>query len=130
MSKYKQFFFYLLFGCLTTAVNVAAYYLCYNILQIENTVSVVIAWILSVAFAYITNKLFVFESSSFEKTTMKHEVLSFVGCRALTGLFDVAIMYVAVDVLSGNSLLWKLFSNVIVIILNYIASKIFIFRKK
>lgn len=130
MKNYKQVFLYLVFGVLTTAVNVAVYYLCYNIAHIENVVSVIIAWVLSVAFAYITNKLFVFESRSFEKSVFIPEVLSFVSCRTLTGILDVAIMYVAVDALSGNSLVWKVLSNIIVIILNFIASKILIFKKK
>ena len=130
MKNYKQVFLYLVFGVLTTAVNVAVYYLCYNIAHIENVVSVIIAWVLSVAFAYITNKLFVFESRSFEKSVFIPEVLSFVSCRTLTGILDVAIMYVAVDALSGNSLVWKVLSNIIVIILNFIASNILIFKKK
>ena len=58
------------------------------------------------------------------------EIISFVSCRALTGVLDVAIMFVAVDLLSGNSLLWKIVSNIIVILLNFIASKILIFKKK
>lgn len=130
MKNYKQVFLYVVFGVLTTAVNVAVYYLCYNIAHIENVISVIIAWVLSVAFAYITNKLFVFESRSFEKSVFIPEVLSFVSCRTLTGILDVAIMYVAVDALSGNSLVWKVLSNIIVIILNFIASKILIFKKK
>lgn len=130
MKNYKSIVLYLIFGALTTLVNVAVYYLCYNIAQIGNVASVIIAWVLSVAFAYITNKLFVFESRSFEKSVFIPEVLSFVGCRVLTGALDVAIMYIAVDLLSGNSLIWKVLSNIIVIILNFIASKILIFKKK
>ncbi len=130
MKKYKEVFSYLIFGALTTLVNVVVYYLCYNVAHIGNVISVIIAWILSVVFAYITNKLFVFESRSFARDVFIPEVVSFVGCRALTGVLDVAIMFVAVDLLSGNSLFWKVMSNIIVIILNFLASKILIFKKK
>ena len=130
MEKYKEVFSYLVFGALTTAINVITYHLCYNIAHIVNVISVIIAWIISVAFAYITNKLFVFESHSFEKSVLIPEVLSFVGCRALTGVLDVAIMFVAVDMLNGNSLFWKIISNIIVILLNFIVSKILIFKRK
>ncbi len=130
MKECKQVFSYLIFGALTTLVNVAVYYLCYNVANVPNILSVIIAWILSVAFAYITNKFFVFESRSFERGTLIHEGLSFVGCRVLTGVIDVVIMYVAVDMLSGNSLFWKLISNIIVILLNFIVSKILIFKNR
>ena len=90
--------------------------------------SVIIAWFIAVAFAYVTNKLFVFESKVFEKRALLKEILSFYSCRILTGLFDVAIMYLAVDVMSGNSTIWKIISNLVVIALNYVASRMFIFK--
>lgn len=100
------------------------------LIGIPNVPSTIIAWVLAVAFAFITNKLWVFESRSFDGMTLKHEIPTFLGARIGTGLLDVGIMYLAVDVMNWNSTVWKLISNVIVIILNYIASKLVIFRMK
>ena len=128
--KYRSLLLYAVFGALTTLVNMAAYWLCFDVLGISNVPSVVIAWILAVSFAFITNKLWVFESKSFDARTLRHEIPAFFGARLLTGLLDVLIMYTAVDALKGNAMVWKLVSNIIVIILNYIASKLVIFKKK
>ena len=127
--KYKSLIMYAIFGGLTTLVNIASYYLLYNIIGIPNVPSTIFAWLLAVIFAFITNKLWVFDSKSFDKETLKHEILSFFGCRAFTGLLDVGVMYLTVDVLHWNSTLWKLLSNILVIVINYIASKLIIFKK-
>ena len=127
-TKYKSLIMYVVFGGLTTVVNMGAYYLSYNIAHIPNVPSTVIAWVLAVLFAFITNKLWVFDSKSFDKKTLLHEVPRFFGCRLATGVLDVVIMYLAVDVMHWNATLWKLISNVIVIILNYIASRLVIFK--
>ncbi len=126
--KYRAFIMYAFFGILTTLVNMAVYYLSFTLLGIPNIPSVIIAWFLAVSFAFITNKLWVFDSRSFSKKALKHEIPSFFSARILTGLLDVGIMYLAVDVMNWNSMVWKLISNAIVIIINYIASKLFVFR--
>ena len=129
IKKYKSLILYAVFGGLTTLVNMAAYWLCYEVLGIPNTVSTCIAWFLAVCFAFITNKLWVFDSKSFDAKTLKHEIPTFFGARIATCLLDVAIMYLAVDVMHWTPIVWKLISNVIVIVLNYIASKLLIFKK-
>ena len=129
LKKYKEVIFYLFFGGVTTLVNIVCYSLLYYIAGISNTVSNVIAWVVSVLVAYVTNKLFVFENKGIAFPAILVEIASFFGCRVLTGVMDVGIMYLFVDVLLLNALLMKIISNVLVIILNYIASKFFIFRK-
>ena len=129
LEKYRMMILYVVFGAMATFVNMAAYYLCFNILGIPNVPSVIIAWVAAVIFAFFTNKLWVFESKSFAPEVLKHEIPTFFGARLLTGLLDVVIMYLAVDVLHWNATVWKLISNVIVIVLNYIASKLIIFRR-
>ena len=121
---------YGIFGVLTTIVNLAVYNLCYYKAGINNTVSNVIAWILAVAFAYITNKLWVFESKSWKMSVLRREVTAFVSCRLATGIMDILIMYICVDILGWHAMLMKLASNVLVIILNYIFSKLIIFKKR
>ena len=128
--KYQDMILYVFFGALATLVNTASYYLCYNVLGIPNVPSVLIAWLLAVIFAFFTNKLWVFKSKSFAPEILKHEIPTFFGARALTGLMDLGIMYLTVDVLHWNATLWKLISNILVIILNYVASKLVIFKKK
>ena len=129
LVKYKSLILYAVFGALTTLVNIAAYYVCYNMLGIPNVPSDIIAWVLAVSFAFITNKLWVFDSKSFSGKTLRRELPAFLGARIATGLLDVAIMYLAVDVLHLNATVWKLISNAVVIILNYVASKLVIFKK-
>ena len=128
--KYKEQILYVFFGGLTTIINWGAYALCYNVLGVSNVPSVIIAWILGVAFAFVTNKIWVFESRSFDTKTVLRELWTFVAARLATGLLDLGIMYLAVDVLGGNGNVWKLISNVVVIILNYVFSKLIVFRKQ
>ena len=130
LEKYRGLILYAVFGALTTAINIAAYALCYRVLHIPNVPSNVIAWILAVLFAFVTNKLYVFESKSLERGTVARELASFVGARLATGLLDLAVMFVGVDLLHGPDLVFKVGSNVIVIILNYVLSKLIVFRKK
>ena len=129
LSKYKNVFYYVFFGVCTTIVNVVTYYCCFNIATMTNVTATVIAWILAVLFAYITNKLWVFESRSFNKDVLIKEIPAFFGCRLATGVLDVVIMYVAVDIVNSNGTVWKIISNVLVIIINYVASKLVIFKK-
>lgn len=129
-SKYKSLILYAAFGALTTLVNMAVYHLCYSVAGLPNVPSTVLAWVLAVSVAFITNKLWVFDSPSFDRSTLLREVPAFFGARLLTGLLDVAIMFVAVDALHRPATAWKLISNVIVIVLNYVASKLVIFKKE
>lgn len=128
--KYRDIITYIFFGVCTTAINISSYQLFYFIFGIANVPSTIIAWILAVLFAYITNKLFVFHSKSFAYKVLVREVVNFFAYRILTGLLDVAIMYISVDIMNWNALIWKVISNVLVIIINYIASNLVIFKKQ
>lgn len=130
MKKHRSFIAYGVFGVLTTLVNIVVYNLCYNGIGMSNTLSNVIAWILAVAFAYITNKIWVFESKSWEWSVLKKEVVAFISCRLATGIMDLVIMYICVDVMNWHAMLMKICSNVLVIILNYVFSKLIIFKKR
>ncbi len=129
IEKYRGFIAYLFFGVFTTLVNMVTYQICYHSFKIPNVASTLIAWLLAVLFAFITNKMFVFDSKSWTIAVLKHEIPSFLGCRLLTGILDVVIMFVTVDMMGLNAMLWKLLSNVLVILLNYVASKLVIFKK-
>ena len=121
---------YVIFGVLTTLVNIAVYYLCAVISDIPTVPSTVIAWVAAVLFAYITNRKWVFESKVTGSRAVLIEMGLFFLFRLATGVLDVLIMYITVDVLGLNEMVMKILSNIIVIILNYIFSKLIVFRKK
>ena len=128
----KEVIMYLIFGVLTTIVSLAVYYvLIFTLLNPENAIQLQIAniasWIAGVAFAYVTNRKFVFESK--EKNKFK-ELSKFVASRFTTLILDMLIMFVGVTCLHGNDKIIKLISQVLVIIGNYVFSKIFVFKKK
>lgn len=130
--KYKEIINYLIVGVLTTVVSLIVYYACVlTILNPENPIELqianVLSWIISVAFAYITNRKFVFESKS-EK--ILKEITSFVSSRVLTLLLDMLIMFIMVTLMGVNDKISKLFAQIVVIILNYVFSKIFVFKNK
>ncbi len=130
INKYWDVLSYLFFGGLTTVVNYLVYLPCYNLLGLSAAVSNVIAWVVAVAFAYLTNKPFVFKSHDWSWETVGPELAKFVGCRVGSGLLETAIIFLAVDCLHGSGNLWKLVTSVLVVILNYVGSKLLVFRKK
>ena len=129
VEKYWDILSYLFFGVLTTVVNYVVYLPCYNTLGLSAVVSNGIAWAVAVAFAYLTNKPFVFKSNDWSAKTVIPELSKFVGCRVGSGLAESLILLVAVDLLGWNGNLWKLLTNVLVVILNYIGSKLLVFKK-
>lgn len=130
VEKYWDILAYLFFGVLTTVVNYVVYLPCYNLLNMSAVVSNAIAWVVAVAFAYLTNKPFVFKSHDWSAKTVVPELTKFVGCRIGSGLAETLILLVAVDLMHWNGNIWKLLTSVLVVILNYIGSKLLVFRKK
>lgn len=130
LQKYYDILVYLVFGVLTTVVNYLVYLPCYNLLGLPAVVSNVIAWVVAVAFAYVTNKPFVFRSHDWSAKTVIPELSKFVGTRVASGGLESAIIWVTVDVLGWNGNIWKLATSVLVVVLNYVGSKLLVFRKK
>ena len=126
--KFKEPILYVIFGGLTTLINIAVFWACDKI-GLSTAVSTVLAWLLSVVFAFVTNKIYVFESKTAKSGVVIKEAVQFFNCRLATGLLYLGIMLLLVDVLHFNGLLIKILSNILVIILNYIFSKLFIFKK-
>lgn len=120
---------YLFFGVLTTVVNYVVYLPVYNILGLSAAVSNVIAWAAAVAFAYVTNKPFVFKSHDWSLKTVVPELAKFVGCRLASGGAETLILLLTVDILGWNGNVWKLIVSVLVVILNYFGSKLLVFKK-
>lgn len=129
--QHEEIFNYIIVGGLTTVVSLAAYYISVltfldpNVgwqLQIANLFS----WVCAVAFAYVTNRIFVFKSK--EKNKFK-EITSFVSSRVMTLLLDMGIMGLFVTILHFNDKTMKLVVQVVVTVLNYVLSKLFVFKK-
>ena len=128
--KYYDILAYLVFGVLTTVVNYLVYLRCYNLLGMKAVVSNVIAWAVAVAFAYLTNKPFVFRSHDWSAQTVIPEFTKFVGCRVASGAMESVIIFLTVDLFGWNGNVWKLLTSVLVVILNYIGSKLLVFRNR
>jgi len=130
-KKYEEIINYLIVGVLTTIVSLFSYYfLVLTILDpnngIELQIANVISWVLSVLFAYITNRKYVFKSKN---TNIKKELITFCGSRVLTLLLDMGIMFFFVTLLKGNDKIFKIVSQVLIVIGNYIISKLLVFKK-
>ena len=129
VQKHRDILSYLFFGGLTTVVNYLVYLPCYNLLNLSAAASNAIAWAVAVAFAYLTNKPFVFRSHDWSMKTVIPELTKFVTCRIGSGLLETGILFLCVDLLAWNGNVWKLITSVLVVILNYIASKLLVFKK-
>ena len=129
LVKYWDIVTYLVFGVLTTAVNYLVYLPVYNLLGISAALSNMIAWAAAVTFAYLTNKPFVFKSHDWSLKTVIPELTKFVGCRVASGAAETVILFFTVDLLGWNGNVWKLLTSVLVVVLNYFASKFLVFKK-
>lgn len=130
--KYKEIINYLIVGGLTTVVSLGSYYLCVLTFLDPNTalelqIANIISWICAVTFAYFANRKFVFESKNENKLK---EAGSFYMSRVATLLMDMGIMFVLVTLLNFNDKIAKLVVQVVVTVLNYVFSKLFVFNKK
>ncbi len=130
-KKYKEIINYLIVGVLTTVISLLVYYICvYTFLnpnnKLELQIANVLSWIAGVTFAYFTNRKYVFESTN--KNKLK-EATSFVSSRITTLLLDMIIMWLGVTILKFNDKIVKLISQVLVVVGNYVLSKLFVFKK-
>lgn len=129
IKQYWDVLVYLVFGVLTTVVNYLVYLPVYNILGFSAAASNAIAWVAAVAFAYLTNKPFVFKSHDWSARTVIPELTKFVGCRVASGAAETLILFLTADLMHWNGNLWKLITSVLVVVLNYFASKFLVFKK-
>lgn len=128
IKKHKDILLYLIFGVLTTLVNYGVYLPLYHYAGASAAVSNTLAWAAAVIFAFLTNKPIVFQSHDWRLKTLLPELGKFLGCRVFSGLAETAILFVAVDLLHGSATAWKLITSVLVVIANYVASKLLVFK--
>ncbi len=134
-KKHKEIIMYLIFGVATTVVSLVSYALFIKLLPLGITVASAFSWVIAVTFAFITNKLFVFESRSHEVKTVLREALSFFAARIVSGVVEIflpeLLFIIGLDfsLFGVKGFVAKIIVNVIVIIMNYIFSKLFVFKK-
>ena len=123
IKKHEEIIRYLIAGILTTVVSIVSYYL-FRIIHIHYLISTILSWILAVIFAYFVNKFFVFKIN--KKDIL--EFVNFIKYRLISLLMEFITMYVLVDILFINDRISKIIVQGIVLILNYLFSKIFVFK--
>lgn len=124
----KKIINYIIFGIMTTAVNVVTFYIL-DKLKVEYKINTTISNFISIIFAYVTNKIFVFESKSWEIKFVSKEILKFFLSRLGTYFLDIFSMCIFVEVFLFSNMASKIFANILVIAANYILSKFYIFRE-
>ena len=129
-KKYKEIITYLFFGFVTTVVNYGVYALLVRGFHMDVVPANIIAWIIAMIVAFVTNKLWVFESKARDGKTVLREFAEFAIARLITLGIETLLLWIFVDKLGVNDLIMKIITNVIVVILNYVFSKFIIFRKK
>ena len=125
MDLTKELIAYIIFGVLTTAVNIITYFLFVDVFAVNYLISNIVAWFVSVLFAYITNRIWVFESKD---DNIIKEIVLFYGGRVFSGAVDTGLMYLFIDILSTGNAFAKIVVQVIVIVLNYVFSKFIVFK--
>lgn len=127
--KHWDILSYLFFGGLTTVVNYIVYIPCFNWLDLSASVSNAVAWVAAVAFAFLTNKPFVFKSHDWSLKVAGPELVKFVGSRLASGALETVFLLVTVDMLGWDGNWMKIITSVLVVIVNYVSSKLVVFRK-
>ena len=128
-NKYKEGLLYLFFGGCSTLINILTFFICRQ-LELSIFVSNIIAWTTAVIFAFITNKLIVFDSKNMDKKVVMKETIGFFIARVISLGIDMGIIHLMIDVMKIHEIISKIVSNIVVIIVNYIFSKMFIFKKE
>lgn len=128
-KKYRELVWYVICGGMTTVVNIVTYGVCADILGIHYLVSNFIAWVLSVLFAYVSNRTLVFKSKKRGASAIFREFTLFVSGRLMSMAGDMIIMFLCVSVAMLPGIVAKILSNIFVMIFNYVFSKLIIFRK-
>ena len=128
LAKYKELILYGLWGAATTVVNFGVYFLCTRIWSIHLVASNMLAWVAAVLFAFWSNKCFVFESKSWAPQVALPEFFKFTGARFFSGLLETWLLWLCVEQLHFHDGVTKVLVSILVVLLNYIFSKLFIFR--
>ena len=128
--KHEEGINYLIFGFLAFVLNYVLYFVFASMLQMHYMIATAVSWVLTVVFAYWTNRTFVFKSQNKDVQSLGREFVAFIGARVATEVLELAMMFGMVDVADLNEYISKLICQVIVILANYFLSKLWIFKEK
>lgn len=128
--KYRELICYVFFGGLTTVVSFSGYFFLNGMLKLHYLAAQIISWIIAVAFAFVTNKRYVFDDNNSEKTAIIKQIIQFYGARLFSFAVETALLALMVDLLSCGEGVSKLIVSLVTIVLNYVTSKLFVFREK
>jgi len=128
--KYREVIVYLITGGITTVINFAVFFVLTNLLDIHYITSNIIAWAAAVIAAFLMNKLIVFDDGDMSGMTIIKQLASFVSFRIVSGAMETGLLYVFVEFMKLNENIVKIVVAVLVVILNYVFSKLIIFKKK
>lgn len=129
--EYKEIINYIVFGGLAFFVSLISYYFLAKIIKLDEVISSIGSWFCAVLFAYITNKIWVFESKVNTKKGFLKEIVSFFLARVVSGAFcDVGTFALMVKVLKINDIIAKIVTQIMVVIMNYVLSKFIVFKKE
>lgn len=129
-KKYEEIIRYVFFGVLTTVVNFIVFFYFNSVLETSYIYANSLAIIISIIFAYVTNKKFVFKSQTHTFKQTFYEFLNFISLRLVSGIFDMVSMYLLIDGIGIDTNISKVLTQFIVVVSNYIFSKLFIFKNK
>ena len=130
IQRYMRLILYGFFGVLTTVVNILTYGLGTRMMHLPVMMSTIIAWLLAVLFAYVTNRRWVFHSHRRGVAGILSEMVAFFACRLGTGVIDFIGMFVLVSIMGFDGIWVKGVLDVGIIILNFVASKFLVFRHR
>lgn len=130
LKKYRELIVYGIVGVMTTLLNLAVYFVLTSWLGVHYIVSDIIAWVICFVFSFVTNKIYVFKSAEWTFDVLFREVSKFFTSSIFTGVVDVGLLYAMVDLMHINGTVSKITDNVVIIILNYILRKLWVFKEK
>lgn len=122
IKKHRSIISYIFWGGVTTLISLGSYALFISLFHVDYQISNILSWILSVTFAFFTNKYFVFKSKS--KENFFKELINFYLARLSTLILEAFILWLGISVLNGNEYVWKFLDQIIILIVNFIASKL------
>ncbi len=128
--KYQEGIDYLFWGGVAFVLSMVLFYIFANMMMIEEQIANVITWIICVIFTYFTNRIFVFKSKTGDMKSVTKEFVNFVSARLATLVLENVVLFICIDLLLWHNMIAKLVGQFLVIVSNYVLSKLWIFKKK
>ena len=128
--KYEEGISYLFWGGVAFVLSMVLFYIFANIMMLDEQIANIFTWIICVIFAYLTNRTFVFKSKTTGAKAVTKEFVDFTAARLATLVLEIAVLFVCIDLFLWHNMLAKLLGQFLVIVSNYVLSKLWIFKKK